>query len=94
MKIHLSRLTSHHDPFITPYQTRIPSSRLTDVEHSALVETLGVVRVLEQNQEQDESTLLAIKTERDNAQVQLVNFRTSMVKNRLAHTTGRYPDHP
>ena len=89
LQVGKSSRTFHHpipdeDPIIKAYR----------VEHLALVEALGVVRVLEQNQEQDESTLLAIKTERDNAQVQLVNFRTSMMKNCLAHTTGRYPDHP
>ena len=52
------------------------------------------VHVLEQNHERDEPTFLALRTEWDNAQVQLVNFRTSMVKNRLAHAAGRYPDHP
>ena len=52
------------------------------------------VRVLEQNQERDESALLATKTERNNAQVQLVNLKTNMETNHLTHTAGRYPDYP
>ena len=97
------RPTPDEDPIIKFYQTE----HLTILEAIGILEeeklrrmTARVcvlrarVRVLEQNQERGKSTLLALKTERDNAQVQLVNFRTSMVKNRLAHTTGRYPNHP